>query len=381
MSRNLVICCDGTWNTPRQKDRGQLVPSNVVKMSRLAKSTDQQIVYYDTGVGTDSKWHDQIIGGATGSGISKNIIQAYRYICENYQQGDKLYLFGFSRGAYTVRSLAGLILAAGIVDTKSNDCDEKIVHAYELYRGCKGSEGKEKLEGFKSNQIASKVHFVGVWDTVGALGVPKLTLFGSVSKLANWVIRKGKYQYVHGFHDVNLCDDISYAYHALAIDEMRGPFRPTLWEGKDRENVEQVWFSGVHTNVGGGYVDCGLSDHALIWMAVKAFRAGLDVDMQYLAKRVDPNCHGELRDSMSVIYKLTQAKRTLVNEKAVNLSIHQSALNRMEHPSNDYKPLILLDAKAKATLPVTRDGLNEIEQMRRASSISTWGGLKPTQKT
>lgn len=380
MSKNIIVCCDGTWNTPKQKDRGRLVPSNVVKISRIAnhKNPKKQIVSYDTGVGTEKKWHDRWIGGATGSGISQNILEAYRFVSENFEEGDKLFLFGFSRGAYTVRSLAGLIIASGIIDKNSKDFEKELARAYELYRRCKEPNGLTNLAEFKSKQIDSKVHFIGVWDTVGALGVPKLTFFGSFSKLANWVIRKGKYKYIHGFHDVKLCDEITHAYHALAIDERRGPFKPTLWEGDSRDNTEQVWFAGVHTNIGGGYVDCGLSDHALMWMAVKAYHAGLDIDTQYLAKRLDPNCHGELRESMSLIYRASEAERPLMSDGAVNLRIHQSAIDRAEHPANDYYPDNL--AKSKDILPKTRDGLEVIKQIRDASSITKWtksGSIKP----
>ncbi len=223
--RNLVICLDGTWNTPDQKDRGRQVPSNVVKMAR---AIDQgrvtpdltQLVYYDTGVGTGGAV-DKFIGGITGQGIMKNILQAYRWLVENYQPDDKIYLFGFSRGAFTARSLAGLIGVCGIAQPPegAKATDKLIDEAKTAYR-CKKKAEREGLAAvFKTAYSAhtGKVHFIGVWDTVGALGVPTTGPLG-------WWTRKRS-----GFHDVTLGGHISHAYHAVAINERRGPFKPTLW--------------------------------------------------------------------------------------------------------------------------------------------------------
>lgn len=372
--RNLVICCDGTWNTPTQTDRGRVVPSNVIKMARAVVDvlpSHQPPAYYDRGVGTGSRL-DKWTGGALGIGLSENIQQVYRYIADNYQDGDRLFLFGFSRGAYTVRSLAGLIGRCGL--TPADDRDAAI-EVYKLYREAVDEESKKKAAEFKSRQRQPKIYFLGVWDTVGALGVPALSRYGLLRKVVRRLTRRSKY--AHGFHDEKLGSDVIHAYHALAIDERRGPFAPSIWkkeekETKARPNVEQVWFVGVHSNIGGGYVDAGLSDHAFMWMAAKAKQAGLVLDGRYLAMRLDPNAHGELRDSMSLLYKAIPSHvREVGRPNTLSERIHGSVQKRVDHPTNNYTPANLMQA-LEAGVSRTGDGLDVIEEIREASSASKW---------
>ena len=284
MTRHLIVCTDGTWNQPDQRDRDRIVPSNVVKMARaIAGKTRKgipQLVYYDTGVGTGG-WWDRIKGGAFGIGLSDNIKQAYTALGQEFRPGDKLFLFGFSRGAYTARSLAGLIGLCGIPDRGKHDLAEATEHAFKIYRLKKRhSEAREHgkkfshTKGFRQKTLYTDVHFVGVWDTVGALGIPG-----------------GLFRSRHNFHDVTLGSHITHAYHALATDERRRPFTPTLWLGKNvsrDQKVEQVWFPGVHTNIGGGYVDAGLSDRAFLWMCLKAREAGLGFKADYMNLQSHP---------------------------------------------------------------------------------------------
>ena len=300
--RNMVVCLDGTWNRPDQRDRGRQVPSNVVKIARAVDRTKTtkiaQHVYYDTGVGTGGLL-DRVVGGATGRGISENIREAYRWLIENYQAGDRLYLFGFSRGAYSARSLAGLIGVCGIrrVD---GCCPVRVAkEAYAIYRdkNRQGQRGRSAPVARETEQAV--VHFVGVWDTVGALGVPTRGPLG-------WWTRKRS-----GFHDVGLGGHIEHAYHALAINESRGPFKPVVWTTDPAKGqvVIQAWFPGVHSNVGGGYVDSGLSDRALLWMIYNASQHGLRFDENYIDLCLRPNWFGELRDSMSPWYRLVPWNR------------------------------------------------------------------------
>ena len=358
MARNLVVCCDGTWNTPTQKDRGVNVPSNVVKFARAVRDdTPDQVVYYDTGVGTEQGW-DKWTGGALGMGLTQNIKQAYAWIAANLQAQDRLFLVGFSRGAYTVRSLGGLIGRCGISTPDTAQVDQ----AYELYRKAGDDAGKAKAAQFKASQRQAGIYFMGVWDTVGALGVPALSRYGLFRKLLRTVTDNTVF--AHGFHDETLGRHVLHAYQALSIDERRGPFEPSTWknDGQPRENVEQVWFAGVHCNVGGGYIDPGLSDHAFMWMAVKAMDVGLRLDERYLAMRVDPNAHGELRDEYHGLYKfMPDYVRPIGKPDTLNEQLHASVCRRMDHPTNAYRPPNLDRA---ALPPVTDAGLGKIEEIR-----------------
>lgn len=343
MGRNLIICTDGTWNTPDQRDQNRLVPSNVVKMCRAAsgrsKDGTEQLVYYDTGVGTAGLW-DKLKGGMFGVGLSDNVTQAYAAIGQIYQPGDRLFLFGFSRGAYTARSLAGLIGLCGIpAAAGTREKAEKIARqAMEIYRidPQKDRSRREEKAAAHATQFAhhnsdgellNDIWFIGVWDTVGALGVP-------LDKL-NFIAR-GK----HKFHDVTLGAHIHHAYHALAIDERRKPFRPALWMASDTsqpaaQKVQQLWFPGVHSNIGGGYLDAGLSDRAFLWIALQARDCGMGLDATYMGLRVDPNYHAELRDSMTRVYRtMGPVSRQIFGSRdrpALGEAIHYSAKRRFEH--------------------------------------------------
>ena len=336
MARNLVICTDGTWNKPDQMDRGRVVPSNVVKLARAlsGKTSDgvSQHVYYDTGVGTGG-WWDRVKGGAFGIGLMENVKQAYHCIGTNFEPGDRLFLFGFSRGAYTARSLAGLIGLCGIPDRDKGLVGAAVDSAVKVYRmpqkkrakrEAREASAKEHISGcshMKDGEAVRGIGMVGVWDTVGALGIPLAPL--------RWVGGRRR-----RFHDVTLGSHIESAYHALAIDERRRPFRPTLWCARNVSSgqmVEQVWFPGVHTNIGGGYVDAGLSDRALLWMCLKAVGAGLGFRKDYMRGRVDPNLYGELRNSMKRRYRpLGTIVRPIGTDTVAGEYIHYSARQRVD---------------------------------------------------
>jgi uncharacterized protein (DUF2235 family) len=282
MTRRLIVCSDGTWNTPERKDKGVFAPSNVVKMARsiLPQAPDgtPQIVFYDPGVGTDNVL-DKFSGGAFGIGLSKNVKEAYRFLVQNHADRDEIYFFGFSRGAYTVRSTAGLIRNCGLLHKRHADLIPK---AFEIYRkrdqGADGEEATRFREKYSRRPLRLPIKFIGVWDTVGALGIP-IDFFRRLSKR--------RYE----FHNVSLSGSVSYAYQALAIDEKRGFFKPALWEKKPEATdqvLEQAWFAGVHMDVGGGYNECGLSNAAFHWMKQKAEATGLAFDEQYVeAQRSD----------------------------------------------------------------------------------------------
>ncbi|MCH8863341.1 MAG: DUF2235 domain-containing protein [Proteobacteria bacterium] len=224
-------------------------------------------------------------------------------------------------------------------------------------RGDKSHRDAQRTEADKRGWRDAKIQFLGVWDTVGALGIPKLSEAGVFKKLWGWMTEGSKLD--HKFHSVHLSPIVKHAAHALALDERRGPFEPSLWRerkavsgadagGKEAQDnpgpdeVQQVWFAGVHSNIGGGYVDAGLSDHAFMWMAQRAIKAGLYLNPTYLAHRIDPNAHGELRDTLSGLYeKIPQFVRELDSVDAdenpiLNEKIHSSVRSRFESQTNIY---------------------------------------------
>lgn len=340
MSKRLVICSDGTWNIPDHKDRGQVCPSNVAKVALAVASRDRdgvaQVLFYDKGVGTGTGMWDRFTGGAFGWGLSGHILAAYRFLIAQYEPGDQLFLFGFSRGAYTVRSLAGLIRNCGLLlPSQSN----RISAAYELYRRRDDASQPAGVEAQIFRKMYAqevRIRFIGVWDTVGALGIPVGLPWIPVSWLPvlnqRWA-----------FHDVKLSSYVDAAYHAVAIDERRAPFKPTLWEQQAHAHgqiMEQVWFAGVHENVGGGYQDTGLSDLALLWLMEKAQACGLAIDPAYVAQTIKPNPLGELRTSRDGIYQLfSEWIRPIGRGRTGHEAVHSSAVDRLERSRTPaYRP-------------------------------------------
>ncbi|KAF2635333.1 hypothetical protein P280DRAFT_553854 [Massarina eburnea CBS 473.64] len=299
--RRLVICCDGTWQSSVSSEDN--VPSNVTKLCRVIAriGTDSkdpqkkwhQLVYYDSGVGTgDLAGHEKKRQGGTGAGLAENVIEAYNFIVLNYQPGDEIFCFGFSRGAYTARAVAGLVSDIGVIRPIDMQLFPQIYRAYmsnneglpfretqawkDFVDGKMSKRGTElsklgEIEGSKNraesweitphhNLVAAdatrKVKVVGVWDTVGSLGIPDVAFFNNSGMRTQY-----------GFHNVRLNENIEHAFHALALDERRKAFRPTLWyipkdlpatltkEGTAIPELKQVWFPGVHINCGGGSDD------------------------------------------------------------------------------------------------------------------------------
>jgi uncharacterized protein (DUF2235 family) len=273
---NIVVCCDGTWNTPDEHRGLTAAPTNVVKLALGVTNGENQALFYEPGVGTSPD--ERIIGGAFGVGLSRNICNAYRFLADTYEDGDKIFLFGFSRGAYTARSLAGLIHNCGILRSSHRDLVDQ---AFAFYRDRTSQTHPSTLASqlFRREYAHpdDTIHFVGVWDTVGAMGIPDelpgWKEFGS--HLIDW-------QELWGFHDCELGPHVSSARHALAIDEEREAFKPTLWSAVNRDaqdqSLKQVWFTGVHSEVGGGTADASLSDITLRWMVAEAVEAGLLVE-------------------------------------------------------------------------------------------------------
>ncbi|MGF1594381.1 MAG: DUF2235 domain-containing protein [Kiloniellaceae bacterium] len=294
--RRFVVCFDGTWNTP---DKGAK-PTNVVKMVRAVRSRDDaglsQVVFYGKGVGS-AGGTDAIAGGGLGVGLTANVVDGYRFLCNNYTADDEVYIFGFSRGAYTARSLAGLVGLAGILGP--GDLGGGLRDVMSVYQR-KDLNRDQKLEEIGKLKLtaphAARIRCVGVWDTVGSLGIP-----GDLGRS----FLGGKYY----FHDVELGGHIDVALHAVAVDEKRSAFSPTLWvsdtgrPATGGQVVEQVWFAGAHSNVGGSYEDSTLSDIAFYWMVR---RVSALTDLALLRPAIDfgpPQAAGRSIDSRTLLYK------------------------------------------------------------------------------
>jgi uncharacterized protein (DUF2235 family) len=234
--KRIVICADGTWNDPEDEN-----PTNVLRMARAVKpvASDgiRQVVFYDWGVGS---YYAKVQGGAFGLGIMKNIQDGYRFITQNYNPGDEVFLFGFSRGAYTVRCLAGLLNNCGILKRTHASL---IPQAFDIYKKRSAPPSSPVAKDWRKRNCYGEhrgaIDFIGVWDTVGALGIPTRVLaFMNEKDL---------------FYDRELGSNVRVARHAVSLDERRGDFEPTLWSPKEAIDIRQVWFAGVHSDVGGGY--------------------------------------------------------------------------------------------------------------------------------
>ena len=261
--KRLIVCCDGTW----QDAEASGIKTNVGRLVDLIPLTGDdgiaQKVEYLAGVGTGSDFN-RLVGGLAGVGLTQNVFNGYNALARDYDPGDEIYLFGFSRGAYTARAIAGMIGDMGLMENEN--ALELVISNLLPARECFENGFRRWL---RHNDISKHctepvhkgvtVECIGVWDTVGALGIP--TRIDALDK-----IRAGIFE----FHNTELGGHVKHAFHALAIDEKRRYFAPTLWTGEKpagTQTVEQVWFPGVHSDIGGGYEEVGLADVTLRWMA------------------------------------------------------------------------------------------------------------------
>jgi len=342
--RNLVVCCDGTWNTAEQRHDGVPVPTNVIRLYNALADANEgvaQLKYYHPGVGTEPGFWDRVLGGATGGGLDRNIMSAYHWLCRQYVAQDRIYLFGFSRGAYTARSLAGFMSLVGLLDVSDlspKDTWARIERAFQ--RGYR--ERRETRADWKNAKWAFHtlddgseeipVEMVGVWDTVGALGIPNdlgiLNLLDATDE--------------HMFHDTSLGRLTLHARHAVALDEIRASFQPTLWTNPHDRDLKQVWFPGVHCDVGGGYRETGLSDIALKWMIdeAKALDLGFRKEM---VRQIRPDARDVLHDSWTDVFRLLpnmprSVPRLDPTGKTPPADVHRSVTDRRKTPPISHAP-------------------------------------------
>lgn len=320
--KRIVLCCDGTWNRADQQVDGKPCPTNVVKIAyRLCKRDAngiEQLIYYDQGVGT-GVLEDRILGGATGAGLEQNIHDALIFLLANYEKGDEIYIIGFSRGAFTARSIGGMIHKCGII---RREFVEQYIAAETMYHDAAIGAESPTARQFRAQYSVdgerdTPIQMIGVWDTVGALGIPLRGLRASNKKQFE-------------FLDTNLNPAVKFAFHALAIDEHRNPFEPTLWTSPPApgQTVRQVWFPGVHSDIGGGYKEVDLSDGSLKWMMECATEAGLCFDPEVTGRHpLHPKAEGTIHDSMTIVYRLSGTLERPIGTSGTE-SIHPSAIDR-----------------------------------------------------
>jgi hypothetical protein len=292
MIRNIVLL-DGTWNTPRdftnicKKSWEEKVAEKLIP-SRGVDGVEQKVRYF-SGVGAEGF---KIVGGAVGFGLRAIVQDAYDWVVDNYRDDQELYIYGFSRGAYAARALAGLIGDCGVKKTK----DKNIFDISRANRSARQASRRGAPPSGPDIQANNRIKLLGVFDTVGSYGVP--AGFSGLAPLGRYITLA----VFGGFEDTQLGAHVDHALHAIGVDERRRPFTPTFWTVKKGEphpeNIEQNWFPGVHCNVGGGYPDSGLSDIALIWMIARTQAlTGLSFDNNAIKRTLTPNIDGDIPDS------------------------------------------------------------------------------------
>jgi uncharacterized protein (DUF2235 family) len=332
VNKRIVVCADGTWNRP-EKDLQKDFPTNVLRLARAIKPVGSkqvpQQVFYDWGVGS---YYDPVVGGATGKGLHKNIMDDYRYIVQNYSPGDEIYLFGFSRGAYTVRCLCGLINNCGILKRPNAALIQQAFDHYKKPGKDYAPRGKQSIKFRKQYSHPSReVRFVGVWDTVGAMGIP-------ISFL-------GLFDDKDEFYDTKIGSNVRVARHAMAIDELRSDFEPTIWTPRENLDLKQVWFAGAHSNIGGSYAPDKdgslLSDNALDWMMAEAHAGGLTME-PHLKKSLNKSATATLHNSRRSFYRIKEKFYRPIEHGKGPVLIHASVKTRWEKDPK-YRPKNLVE--------------------------------------
>lgn len=310
--KNLVFCSDGTSNT--QKDR-----TNVFQVFELLEENAGQLKAYDRGVGTD--FRHALRGCAFGVGLHLNILDGFRFLSANYEPGDRIYLFGFSRGAYTVRSLASMVALCGLAPA---DSSRRVIQKF--WKTYTVNRDPEKFAGLlgELTPVKAPVEAVCVWDTVGSIG--KQTRTEDVRK-----------KLAHRYHRMTVYPEIHRIYHAVSIDERRTHFYPHLLYGQSESrdsHVEEVWFAGVHSDIGGCYShdDPSLGDITLKWMISRV--EGELFFKDDALQRLDPDHRGKMHNvEGGILFSLFRKRNRPVRRGSV---LHRSVLERMGKPPHEY---------------------------------------------
>ncbi|KAF7310874.1 DUF2235 domain-containing protein [Mycena chlorophos] len=391
--KRIIVCCDGTWEDGVTMTNRQSY-TNILRLARTMNHEDTrfnppipQIVFYQSGIGSEKDWYSEYVVGITGASLGDKVEEAYAFIAHNYVPGDEIFLFGFSRGAYTARMVAMFIDLIGVLDRTDMDHFATIFLAYqklgktEAKNNMNDADEVQKLQSELSYWMSPNapgklrttspggfsVKLVGVFETVGSLGLP--------SELTHHAASRD----VFGFNDQRLGQHIQYAYHALALNEPRADFNCCKFEqtpeGAAKGQVlSQCWFSGDHADVGGGYKHHDLADITLFWMATN-IADHLSLDYQYLGslpQPMDPYGAQPPHSPLVGIYKLAhKIQRTPPTEtnNVTHETIHSSVLDQRKlnptvgsdiqiHPQLIH-PLLPLEAALKSHWPALTHAASE----------------------
>lgn len=388
MGKNIVLLSDGTGNSS-----SKLLKTNVWRMYQAIDLTGvDQIAYYDDGVGTSTFKPFALLGGAFGWGLKRNVLQLYTFLCRQYEEGDRIYGFGFSRGAFTIRLLVGFVSYVGLVKFASEEELQRNARiAYRAYRKHCSSKAEggppviarlgrairdawwDLLGYLRYEDVARRpvdeIAFLGLWDTVAAYGMP-------IDEMAQAIDR---HIWPLSFPDTKLSPKVKRACHALSLDDERRSFHPVLWDERDEaprqhdahghdtiygERISQVWFAGMHANVGGGYSEDGLAHVALVWVMDEAVRAGLVLNHVVVAPmRRAESLGGKMYDSRAGIglYYRYQPRSTQFGRMGkpflgpgghpMRPKVHDSVVARINMAIGGYAPLGLPDEFDVVTAP------------------------------
>ena len=364
VAKNIILLSDGTGNAASSFWR-----TNVWRLFQSIDLTgSDQVACYDDGVGTSSFKPLAILGGAFGWGLKRNVIHLYKFLCRNYEPDSKIYGFGFSRGSFTIRVLIGLVVSQGLISyTTEDDLDGKAIAAYREFRRARY---KTKWVGIlfrllrdlwvpienailrresynaSTNRKVESVRFLGLWDTVAAYGLP----------VDEWAIGVDRFIWPLELPDRKLWKGVQRACHALALDDERTTFHPVLWdeENEPEGKISQVWFCGMHSNVGGGYPDDSLAGVPLLWIMQQADAAGLRFKLSpqqpdtFLVAKSSRDKDGRIYDSRSGLasyYRYgPRDVETLCTDaqngvKVIAPKIHESVFERMKSNATAYAPI------------------------------------------
>lgn len=359
MSKNIVLLSDGTGQ------RGGVgYETNVWSLYKsLVHDNPKQIICYDDGVGSQKSRAQKILSGMTALGLAQNVRDLYSFLIRHWRPEDRIYLFGFSRGAFTVRILSDLIDRCGIIRmdediSSENQLDKLVKSAY--VATLKAYYRPEYASAFKKNyswEVKPHIQFIGVWDTVGAIGLPFKEARFAMHNLIEY-----------GFRGHALNDCVNYAAHAISIDDNRETFHPVVWDERidnNPERISQTWFSGVHTNIGGGYPKNQLSRVSLKWMIdqvrVADKKAGLPASdcLMFCNNKLetissDKDAHGRMYNSRSgpataYRFKPRDMEKFRWSYAEENINIHPSVFERISHNTDGYSPHNLTDQYVSKT--------------------------------
>jgi len=361
MGKRIVLCFDGTWNTPESE-------TNVHKLHQaLGPDTEEQVSFYYQGVGTEGNPLMKIAGGAAGEGIVDKIREGFDDIAAIYEPGDQIYLFGFSRGAFAARCLAHVIAEYGF-PTRYFDSDNPDTSHYNKYLGdvifdeYKARKRRDDLPQIMKDHCVTgaSVKMVGVWDTVGSLGLS--AAFGKVNKLR------------YGYLEPEWHPNIQNSFQALAIDEKRSQFNPVRWrtgpgEHSPNHTMEQVWFPGVHSDVGGGYDHSAQAENALGWMIKRAIKCGLTFDREKIREYAVQDL-----DDLGVIHESWKPHWGIPKTRDVPGGSKLSGFVTLQQELDLYDPKNLPAGKTKTT--VASDGT---DLRQKPPSVTGWVPYKPVK--